>query len=146
MKNWKKFVGGEWIVKEKSTNRLRRELLNVGRYLWYFLFPLQIVALRHEYDKIIGWQQFYALNYVFLSLVCSKKVNDVTVMTFIYRRKRGLIGKLYHRYMNYIVTSKYVDRFIFLLKKNVNTILMCSMWRSGNLYLFLWAAKRQKPN
>ena len=100
-----KIVGGEWIVKEKSTNRLcGGALLNVVRYLWYFLFPLQIVAQRHEYDKIIGWQQFYALNYAFFCrLFALKKVNDVTVMTFIYRRKKGLIGNLYHRYMNYII-------------------------------------------
>ena len=112
-------AGGEWIVKEKSTNRLLGgRLLNVVRFLWYFLFPLQIVAQRHDYDKIIGWQQFYALNYAFFCrLFALKKVNDVTVMTFIYRKKEGLVGKLYHRYMNYIVTSKYIDRFICFAKE-----------------------------
>ena len=112
-------AGGEWIVKEKSTNRLLGgRLLNVVRFLWYFLFPLQIVAQRHDYDKIIGWQQFYALNYAFFCrLFALKKVNDVTVMTFIYRKKEGLVGKLYHWYMNYIVTSKYIDRFICFAKE-----------------------------
>lgn len=114
-----KTVGGEWVVKAKSTNRLLGgRLLNMVRFFWYFLFPLQIVSQRHEYDRIIGWQQFYALNYAFFCRLFSlSKVNNVTVMTFIYRKKKGLIGKLYHKYMSYIVTSKYIDRFICFAKE-----------------------------
>lgn len=33
-------------------------------------------------------------------------------MTFIYKPKRGKVGKIYDKYMRYIVTSKYIDKFI----------------------------------
>ena len=105
---------GEWIVKEKITNNLHGGIINqIVRFLWYFLFPLQIISNRYKYDKIIGWQQFYALNFAFFCrLFHLNKVNDVTVMTFIYKEKSGLLGKIYQKYMSFIVTSKYIDRFI----------------------------------
>lgn len=41
-------------------------------------------------------------------------------MTFIYKRKQGLKGRLYHRYMYYIVSSKYIDRFVCFAQEECN--------------------------
>lgn len=88
------------------------------RYILFFLFPLLIVIKRRKYEKIVTWQQFYGLNYAFwCRLFHLPKVNDLTVMTFIYARKQGRIGRIYHRYMTYIVKSKYIDRFIVFSPK-----------------------------
>lgn len=109
-----KIVGGKWCIKEKQTNKFHGSTIkNIIRLVWYFLFPLSIVFNRKKYDKIIGWQQFFGLNFAFFcNILHLKKINDVTVMTFIYKKKDGILGKIYHRYMEYIVTSKYIDRFI----------------------------------
>lgn len=114
-----KIVGGKWCIMEKQTNKFHGSTIkNIIRLVWYFLFPLLIVFNRNKYDKIIGWQQFYGLNFAFwCRLLHLRKVNDLTVMTFIYKRKRGIIGWLYHKYMQYIVTSKYIDRFICFAKE-----------------------------
>lgn len=119
VKELTKIVSGKWVIIDKVTNNFHGDLLkNTVRFLWYFLFPLQIIFNRYKYNKIIGWQQFYALNFAFFCrLFCLKKVNDVTVMTFIYRRKGGFLGKIYHKYMSFIVTSKYIDRFICFAKE-----------------------------
>ena len=108
-----------WVVKRHVTNHLHGGLLpNLLRFFWYFFFPLIILIRRKQYDKVIGWQQFYGLNFAFWSRFLGlKKVNDLTVMTFIYKKKGGLKGKLYHKYMSYIVTSKYIDRFICFAKE-----------------------------
>lgn len=111
--------GSEWIVRTKVTNRLHGGAVkNMLRMCWYFLFPLAIVFRRKRYGKIVGWQQFYGLNFAFwCRLFHLKKVNDLTVMTFIYKKRNGLAGSLYHKYMKYIVTSRYIDRFICFSKK-----------------------------
>lgn len=105
--------------KRKKTNNLHNSILdNALRILYYFLFPLTIIFFRFNYDKIIGWQQFYGLNFAFwCRLFHLKKINDLTVMTFIYKRKSGLLGTLYHKYIKYVVTSKYIDRFICFAKE-----------------------------
>lgn len=109
----------EWETKRHVTNHLHGGLLpNLLRFFWYFFFPLIFLIRRKQYDKVIGWQQFYGLNFAFWSRFLGlKKVNDLTVMTFIYKKKGGLKGKLYHKYMSYIVTSKYIDRFICFAKE-----------------------------
>lgn len=109
----------KWNVLFCKTNTLHGgKLASVQRMFWYFFFPLQMVFKRKKYDKIIGWQQFYGLNFAFwCRLFHLKKVNDLTVMTLIYKRKSGGIGYLYHQYMKYIVTSKYINRFICFAKE-----------------------------
>lgn len=108
-----------WEVKRHATNHPHGVLFsNFLRLFWYFLFPLAILIRRKQYVKVISWQQFYGLNFAFWSrLFGLKKVNDLTVMTFIYKKKGGLKGKLYHKYMSYVVTSKYIDRFICFAKE-----------------------------
>ncbi len=116
-KDWsfpKIFGEDKWIAYGKVTNHLHGSLIKtLLRYAIYFLFPLQIVIQRKRYDKIIAWQQFYGLNYAFwCRLLHVKKKNELTVLTFIYKKKSGGVNRLYHKYMNYIVTSQYIDRFI----------------------------------
>lgn len=109
----------KWNAYGIATNRYHGNIfLNLVRFILYFIHPFIIVLNRKKYYKIIGWQQFYSLNFAFWSrLLNLKKVNDLTVMTFIYKKKYGIIGWVYHKYMQYIVTSKYIDRFICFAKE-----------------------------
>lgn len=109
----------EWRVFSQKSNHLHAGIIaKFLRFFWYFIFPLKIVLCRKRYKQIIGWQQFYGLNFAFwCRLFHLKKTNDLTVMTFIYKRKSGVAGLLYHKYMNYIVTSKYIDHFICFAKE-----------------------------
>ena len=121
-RNWAflNFLNNEnWVSIVKQTNHLHGSVKStIIRFFWYFIFPLKIVLCRKRYNKIIGWQQFYGLNFAFwCRLFQLKKLNDLTVMTFIYKRKSGILGLMYHKYMSYIVTSKYIDRFICFAKE-----------------------------
>lgn len=111
--------GGNWKVIAKRTNHLHKgKLLNIMRIAWYYVFPLKILRHRKHIGKIIAWQQFHGLNYAFFCrLLHLNKVNELTVMTFIYKKKSGIAGRLYHSYMKYIITSKYIDRFICFSKE-----------------------------
>lgn len=88
-------------------------LLNAKRYLAYFNFPFKVFLRRRKYARIIGWQQFYAINFAFFCrLFGVKKTTEVTVVNFVFREKGGLVGKIYSRYMKYAVCSDYIDRFV----------------------------------
>lgn len=109
----------KWEAVECRTNQyFGSKLATLIRFFWYFFFPLKMVLQRSKWDKIIAWQQFYGLNFAFWSrLLHLKKKNNLTVMTFIYKRKSGIVGKLYHTYMSFIVRSKYIDKFICFSKE-----------------------------
>lgn len=104
----------KWSSLNMETNKLHGSiLLNIKRYVIYFLFPLKIIFQRNKFDNIIAWQQFYGLNFAFWSRIfCLRKKQKLIIMTFIYKKKNGFWGKIYHYYMSFIVKSQYVDKFI----------------------------------
>lgn len=86
---------------------------NISRLLIYFLYPLVFLFKRNKYNVILAWQQFYGINYAFFCrLLGLKKINKLYIMTFIYKKKKGYIGTIYHRYIRFAVKNKYVDRII----------------------------------
>lgn len=103
--------GKEWIVESRISNWGRSsKLAELKRYFRYFSEPFSVFLRRKNYGDILGWQQFYALNYGFYcKLFHVKKRTRVTVANFTYKKKQGIAGGLYHRYMRGIVSSDYVD-------------------------------------
>lgn len=82
------------------------------RYLSYIFKPL-LYVITSKYDLIIAWQQFYGLFYAFwLRLFKRKKTTTLIVLTFIYKKKNGIIGTIYDKLMRYIVEGAYIDKFI----------------------------------
>ncbi len=106
-------TGESWRAIVCNSNKGRQGLTNVIRYIKYFAFPFKIFCQRKRYEKIIGWQEFYGLVYAFYCrLFHVKKCNTLIIKNFIYKPKKGFIGKIYFRFMNYIVKSGYVDTYI----------------------------------
>ena len=81
----------EWTVESFVTNRLHGSFVkNVWRMVLYFYFPFRAFIRRKEYKNVIGWQQFYGLNFAFFSrLFRVKKTCNLLIMTFIYNRRVG---------------------------------------------------------
>ncbi|MDC7280523.1 glycosyltransferase family 1 protein [Butyrivibrio fibrisolvens] len=83
---------------------------NLGRYFKYFSVPFTIFRHRKEYDYLVGWQQFYALNFCFwCALFHVKKVNKVFAVNFTYKKKSGFVGKIYKWYMKKCICTEYID-------------------------------------
>lgn len=124
IKNWEfkenlnKITNLQWEEVEGVSNWIRKnKISNLIRYIKYFLFPLDIFIKRAQYKNIVAWQQFYGLLYAFYCrLFHTKKHNNLVIMTFIYKQKKGLIGKIYFKFIKYVVQSKYVDVFICFSK------------------------------
>lgn len=108
----------KWSLMVCLTNRLHgntfKELL---RYIKYFAFSFKIFLNRKKYSKIIAWQQFYGLLIAFYcKLFNVKEYPDIYVMTFIYKPKKN---KIYNKFINYIVKSGCVKKFIVLSESEI---------------------------
>lgn len=107
-------TGQEWVEKKCVSNQYRMgKIENFKRYLRYFSYSFKIFRERRRYGIIIGWQQFYGIIIGFFSrLFHVRKLNPLYVMTFIYKPKKGLTGKLYHSFIRFSINSKYIDKII----------------------------------
>lgn len=108
----------QWETIECQTNQYHgSKKASLIRFFWYFAFPFKMVLRRKKWNHIVAWQQFYGINFAFwCRLFHLKKINNLTIMTFIYKKKNGIAGWMYHKYMSFAVRSKYVDRFICFSK------------------------------
>lgn len=80
------------------------------RYAKYFIIPFFYFINRRKYERIVGWQQFYALIFCFYCcLFRVKKRNLITVANYTYRAKSGRVGKLYEKFMKCCTNPKYLD-------------------------------------
>lgn len=78
------------------------------RILNYFIFPLCfILRHRHNIGNVIAWQQFYGLMLAFYNRLFPINCS-VIILTFIYKHKSGIVGKILHWFVNKAVTAECV--------------------------------------
>lgn len=109
-KGLEKVINEKFFIISKKCNMLHKGIENAFRYIRYALFPIKIFIKRNQYNYIIGWQQFFTL---FLAFYCKvlhvKKVNKIVVCNFTYKDKKGILGKIYKKFMKYTLNNKYLD-------------------------------------
>ena len=103
-------TGLEWVAVNWQSNQPRTGIMSeLRRYATYIFRPLSVV-FRKDLDRIVAWQQFYGISYAFWSrLLRRPKTARLTVMTFIYKPKGGIAGKVYERFIGYALRSRYID-------------------------------------
>lgn len=107
-----KVTGQKWTLVVKNSNDRSSKFANLIRYIKYATVPFDVFLRRKNYDDIITWQQFYGLFFAFYcKLFHVKKSNRLLVMTFIYKDKKGMIGRLYKKFFDYVVHSQYIDAY-----------------------------------
>ena len=119
-KEWKfktaleKETGEIWSTCECVSNKNYGGVFQtLVRYLKYFFFPFKIYRKRNHYQRIVAWQQFYGLSLAWYLLIFKiKNAPEITVMTFIYKAKKHIWGKLYERFVRGAITSGYIKRII----------------------------------
>jgi glycosyltransferase involved in cell wall biosynthesis len=93
---------------------------SLWRYLHYFRVGFGLFLKRSDINQMLTTQQFYGLIFAFFCrLFHVKKTVNVVVLSFIYQPKYGIVGKIYNWFIQFIVTSKYVDRFVVHSKQEV---------------------------
>lgn len=101
----------KWNIEGFQSNQNHGSVIqNLIRYGKYFLYPLIVFFRRKQYANILAWQQFYGLILVFYFRIFGvKDVPTVSVMTFIYKEKKSILGKVYHWFVNFALQSGYIQ-------------------------------------
>ena len=122
--------GVQEITQEKWKVALyeNNTIYGIGRYIKFFTVALKTILSASEYEgkTVLCWQQFYGIAIAFFCrLFHLKKKYRLVIMTFIYKQKRGLPGKIFYHFVKYAITSQYVDKIILttqsesLMYKNI---------------------------
>lgn len=108
------FTGLEWSVLDGGLQyKLWNSREKIKRYLNFFWFPFRLFLGRKRIENLVAWQQYYGLMYALYCMVFHvPKENYCMIMTFIYRQRTGLLGKLQKKVTAWIVNSRYVDRIL----------------------------------
>lgn len=100
-----------------ENNKIRKQVV-------VFLFTLKVFLKRKKYNHIVFWQQIYGLYFLcFCRLFHVKKVNSVTILTLIYKEKEGFAGRIWKKFFDYALTSKYVDKIIVYSEHECNYLV-----------------------
>ena len=104
----------KWRVIESVSNMNHgSKLQKLIRYIKYFWFPFKIFLKHKEFSSILAWQQFYGIVLAFyFSVFRIKNAPDITVMTFIYKPKKGFVGAIYKCFMKSVIKAGYIKKFI----------------------------------
>ena len=108
----------KWKIKYKEGRLSCSKVKRLSNFIYY---PLYILLSSSKVKKIVAWQQFYGLMYCFYNRILkTNKSVDVTVMTFIYKEKRGFIGKLYRAFISFCVHSHNLKNIIVFSRSEVD--------------------------
>lgn len=103
-------TGWDWEVVRCCINEYGG-IKKYTRYLKYAFFPLYLCLIRNRYTKIIAWEQFFGLVMAcYLRLFHARRCPELDIMTFIYRPKKGIVGRIYEKFVRYAVTAPYIHK------------------------------------
>ena len=113
-------TGQSWEVRRCCINEYAG-IKKYTRYLKYLFYPLYLIAVRNRYEVIISWEQFFGLVMAFyMRILHIKNCPPVDIMTFIYRPKKGIAGKLHFYFVSKAVTSRYVRKIYVFGKSEID--------------------------
>lgn len=100
-----------WEVALYENNKI----YGIKRYLKFFSIGWKTIKKRKEYEgkTVLCWQQFYGIAIAFFCRLFRIKPSfDLVIMTFIYKPKHGIIGKIFYRFVKYAISSECVNKII----------------------------------
>lgn len=125
--DWKFFDGlnhsaKNWIIEKKESNwSQKKKINNFKRYYTYFVFSISKFFQIKKYKKIVAWQQFYGLFLCFFIKILRKKSDvQIILLTFIYKEKKGIIGKLYKFFIKTSLKCKNLKKVVVLSKYEID--------------------------
>lgn len=110
--------GQEWEYSGPGIKN--RALHSAERYIMYFFHAWRLFRNRKNISGIVSLQQFYGIVFAgYCMLFRVKKTTRNAIVSFIYKPKNGLIGKLYGALVRRIILSDYVDKLYVHTKNEV---------------------------
>ena len=115
LKGLREKTGLLWTVKYREG---RLSVPTYKRMLNFLFFPLSILSRNTK--TLVSWQQFYGIFYLFYNKLF--KINKdvaVTIMTFIFKERGGLLGKLYKAFVSFSIDSPNLQNIVVFSRNEV---------------------------
>ncbi|MBR1804685.1 MAG: glycosyltransferase family 4 protein [Muribaculaceae bacterium] len=90
------------------------------RIIVYVGMALRLMCHRRHIKVLVSWQQFFGLIFASLChLLHVRKHTRIVVMTFIYRPKQGIVGRIYSWWMRHTLNSGFIDKVLVYSRHEV---------------------------
>ena len=106
--------GERWTTEESVTSRYDG-IQKYLRYVKYFAYPASLILRRGKFEKILTKDQFHGLMFAeYARILRLRKPPRTYAATFIYKPKKGLVGKVYERFVRNALSSPALRKvFVF---------------------------------
>lgn len=95
------------------SNKMRNRWYNIIRYFLYFINPLKLFLKRKQYKRVVCWQAFYGVVYAFYHILFGvKPINEIAITHLIYKPKKGLLGRIYRKWLESVLKSGYITCYV----------------------------------
>lgn len=115
LKGMKDVTGEDWEIAYKEG---RLDVPRWRRILNFVVFPFTL--LFHNVKKIVAWQQFFGFFFLlYCQLFHVKRNVNVLVLTFIYKERKGLAGRIYKSFIKNILENPRLKKVVVYSENEV---------------------------
>lgn len=109
--------GSRWQIRFADG---RADVSRLVRLARYFLFPLKFLLSTSKIDHVVAWQQFYGILTSAYSRILHRSF-PITIMTFIHKPKKGLLGKFFNKLVRFGIENPNVRHIIVFSPDEVDS-------------------------
>lgn len=108
-------TGEAWEVYSCDSSRHNRGgvMQKILHYAKLFYVPLRVIFSHKRYKQVVAFHKIHGLMLaLYFKLFHIKNAPELTIMTFIYKPKSGMLGKLLHKFVSSCVKSEYIKKLV----------------------------------
>lgn len=115
-------TGEKWEVHSCDSSRHNRSggIQRIIHYAKLFYVPLRVIFRKKHYKQVVSFHKIHGLLLAsYFKYFHIKDAPELTIMTFIYRPKTGIKGKILHNFVSSCVRSDYIKKLVVYSRSEV---------------------------
>lgn len=97
-------------IRWKSEGHFINKKNRVIRIIDFIFYPLKVLS-KKNLKRVVCWQQYYGILLAIYSSIFKRTV-EINILTFIYKKRKGILGKIIYHLFNIALNSTNVNKVI----------------------------------